>query len=71
MKKDKLAKRDKKVSAIAKAAGFEIEIHATIRPKGLAEFEVGDVQRSLRHQLAAAVSKLPFSEIYPNEVKVR
>lgn len=69
MKKTKVVQR--KVTATAKAEGFDIEIVATFRPRGIASFEIDEVQRTLRQNLTMAVSKLPFAHIHSHEVKVR
>lgn len=61
----------RKASAQAKCATFDIEISASFQPKGLAAEEIDDVQRKLKNGLADLISKLPFAQTYPFEVRVR
>lgn len=61
----------KRVRATCKAANFEIDITAEFKAGGLASFESDEVKRRLRQGLADMIAKLPFAEVYPNEVRLR
>lgn len=62
---------EKRVRAQAKCASFTIDIDAKFYPHGLAAGEVDDIKRKLRQKLADAVASLPFSHVYPCEVRTR
>ncbi len=63
--------KPKRVTISAQCQGFNIDIQANIDTKGLTARESDDVKRALQFRLADSISKLPFSEIYVHEVKVR
>lgn len=62
---------EKTVTAKAKCNSYDIEIIAKFKPRGLVADETSDVQRKLRQKISEMISGLPFSHIYPHEVKVK
>ena len=69
-----MAKRDaniKTIRATAKCAAFDFEMTATIKGKGLMPEELDKVRRKLKHKITTTVAGLPFSHVYPYEVRVR
>lgn len=61
----------RKTTAVATCSGFDIEIVALVKTKGLDADESQQVNRALKDKLTKTISTLPFAHTYPFEVVIR
>ncbi len=64
-------RQTRKVSALASAPCYQIEIVAKITNTNLSTEELVKVQSDLKHRLQSQIPKLPFAHMYPFEVTVK
>lgn len=70
-KTKKVTKPKAAIHVLASCQNYDITLDAHIYPSGITKDEVKHVKRVITHHLTTAISKLPFSQVYPFEVQVR